>query len=257
MGDDPRTSVVDADCRSWDIPNLWICDGSVFPTVGGVNPSLTIQAIACRTADRIRALAARGELGKVSQCMNRRATGSSSSPAAAPASAARPSRRSPAPGGMSASSRVTQGGWNARPTQSVRPAAMPCTVSADVADAAAVEDAAARIEQALGPIDVWVNNAMATVFAPVAALTPEEILRATQVTYLGQVHGTMAALRRMRDRNRGTIVNVGRRWRTGRSRCNRPIAPPSSPSVVLPTRCAPRCCMTGSTSRSRWCICRR
>jgi choline dehydrogenase-like flavoprotein len=62
MGDDPRSSVVDADCRSWDIPNLWICDGSVFPTVGGVNPSLTIQAIACRTADRIRALAARGEL---------------------------------------------------------------------------------------------------------------------------------------------------------------------------------------------------
>ncbi len=62
MGDDPRTSVVNADCRSWDIPNLWICDGSVFPTVGGVNPSLTIQAIACRTADRIQALASRGEL---------------------------------------------------------------------------------------------------------------------------------------------------------------------------------------------------
>jgi choline dehydrogenase-like flavoprotein len=62
MGDDPRTSVVNADCRSWDIPNLWICDGSVFPTVGGVNPSLTIQAIACRTADRIRTLARRGEL---------------------------------------------------------------------------------------------------------------------------------------------------------------------------------------------------
>ncbi len=62
MGDDPRSSVVNADCRCWDIPNLWVCDGSVFPTVGGVNPSLTIQAIACRTADRIRALAARGEL---------------------------------------------------------------------------------------------------------------------------------------------------------------------------------------------------
>ncbi|MGH8181653.1 MAG: GMC family oxidoreductase [Steroidobacteraceae bacterium] len=62
MGDDPHTSVVNADCRSWDIPNLWICDGSVFPTVGGVNPSLTIQAIACRTADRIKELAARGEL---------------------------------------------------------------------------------------------------------------------------------------------------------------------------------------------------
>jgi choline dehydrogenase-like flavoprotein len=62
MGNDPATSVVNADCRSWDIPNLWVCDGSVFPTVGGVNPSLTIQAIALRTADRIKALAARGEL---------------------------------------------------------------------------------------------------------------------------------------------------------------------------------------------------
>ena len=62
MGDDPRTSVVDADCRSWDIRNLWICDGSVFPTVGGVNPSLTIQAIACRTGDRIREMARRGDL---------------------------------------------------------------------------------------------------------------------------------------------------------------------------------------------------
>jgi choline dehydrogenase-like flavoprotein len=65
MGDDPGRSVVNADCRSWDIPNLWICDGSVFPTVGGANPSLTIQAIACRTADRIREFARRGELGTV------------------------------------------------------------------------------------------------------------------------------------------------------------------------------------------------
>ena len=62
MGSDPATSVVNADCRSWDIPNLWVCDGSVFPTVGGVNPSLTIQAIACRTADRMVALSKRGEL---------------------------------------------------------------------------------------------------------------------------------------------------------------------------------------------------
>ena len=62
MGHDPASSVVNADCRSWDIPNLWICDGSVFPTVGGVNPSLTIQAIACRTADRIKVMARRGEL---------------------------------------------------------------------------------------------------------------------------------------------------------------------------------------------------
>ncbi|WP_234731917.1 GMC family oxidoreductase [Acidocella facilis] len=62
MGFTPQDSVVNADCRSWDIPNLWICDGSVFPTTGGVNPSLTIQAIALRTADRIKAMAQRGEL---------------------------------------------------------------------------------------------------------------------------------------------------------------------------------------------------
>ena len=62
MGDDRRSSVVNADCRSWDVPNLFICDGSVFPTTGGVNPSLTIQALALRTADRIGALARRGEL---------------------------------------------------------------------------------------------------------------------------------------------------------------------------------------------------
>jgi len=61
MGDDKRTSVVDADCRSWDIRNLWVCDGSVFPTVGGVNPALTIQTIALRTADRIRKLSVAGE----------------------------------------------------------------------------------------------------------------------------------------------------------------------------------------------------
>jgi choline dehydrogenase-like flavoprotein len=62
MGADAKTSVVDPNGRSWDIDNLWVCDGSIFPTVGGVNPSLTIQAMALRTADRIQALAARGEL---------------------------------------------------------------------------------------------------------------------------------------------------------------------------------------------------
>ena len=62
MGFSPRDSVVNADGRSWDIPNLWVCDGSTMPTVGGVNPSLTIQAVACRTGDRITAMAKRGEL---------------------------------------------------------------------------------------------------------------------------------------------------------------------------------------------------
>jgi NAD(P)-dependent dehydrogenase (short-subunit alcohol dehydrogenase family) len=79
----------------------------------------------------------------------------------------------------------------------------------DVADAAAVDDAAAQIEERFGPLDVWVNNAMATVFAPVRDTTPEEFERATEVTYLGAVWGTMAALRRMLPRNRGTIVQVG------------------------------------------------
>jgi len=82
-------------------------------------------------------------------------------------------------------------------------------IPTDVADAAAVEAAAERTERELGPIDVWVNVAMATVFAPVSALTAEEVARATAVTYLGQVHGMMSALRPMRRRNRGVIVNVG------------------------------------------------
>jgi short-subunit dehydrogenase len=82
-------------------------------------------------------------------------------------------------------------------------------IPTDVADAAAVESVAARTEQELGPIDVWVNVAMATVFAPVSKLTADEVRRGTEVTYLGQVHGTMAALKRMRLRNRGTIINVG------------------------------------------------
>ncbi|HEX4171821.1 MAG TPA: SDR family oxidoreductase [Acetobacteraceae bacterium] len=80
---------------------------------------------------------------------------------------------------------------------------------ADVADFKALDQAADEIERELGPIDVWVNNAMATIFAPVHMITPEEFRRATEVTYLGQVHGTMIALSRMRPRNRGTIVNVG------------------------------------------------
>jgi short-subunit dehydrogenase len=82
-------------------------------------------------------------------------------------------------------------------------------IAADVADAGRLESAAAEIEEALGPIDVWVNNAMATVFAPVVDTTPDEFRRATEVTYLGSVWGTMAALRRMVPRDRGVIVQVG------------------------------------------------
>jgi short-subunit dehydrogenase len=80
---------------------------------------------------------------------------------------------------------------------------------ADVADAGAVETAADLVEQKLGPIDIWINDAMVTVFAPVSDITPEEFKRVTEVTYLGTVHGTMAALKRMKPRNKGTIVQVG------------------------------------------------
>ncbi|MFJ9673608.1 SDR family oxidoreductase [Streptomyces sp. NPDC101221] len=85
--------------------------------------------------------------------------------------------------------------------------ALPLVV--DVADAEAVDAAAGRIEEDLGPIDVWVNAAFSTVFAPVAEIRPEELKRATEVTYFGFVHGTQAALRRMTPRDRGTIVQVG------------------------------------------------
>ena len=86
-------------------------------------------------------------------------------------------------------------------------AALP--VSTDVADADAVEEAARRVEEELGPIDVWVNCAMASIFAFTWEIEPDEFRRATEVTYLGFVWGTQAALRRMRPRNHGTIVQVG------------------------------------------------
>src|SRR2546430_3834228 len=79
----------------------------------------------------------------------------------------------------------------------------------DVADAEAVDSAAMEIEQRLGPIDVWVNNAMASVFSPVKQMTAEEFKRVTEVTYLGYVYGTLAALRRMLPRNRGIVIQVG------------------------------------------------
>jgi NAD(P)-dependent dehydrogenase (short-subunit alcohol dehydrogenase family) len=82
-------------------------------------------------------------------------------------------------------------------------------VPTDVSQADEVEAAATAVEETLGPIDVWVNNAMVSVFSPIASMTAEEYRRVTEVTYLGYVHGTLAALRRMRPRDRGTIVQVG------------------------------------------------
>jgi NAD(P)-dependent dehydrogenase (short-subunit alcohol dehydrogenase family) len=79
----------------------------------------------------------------------------------------------------------------------------------DVADAKAVENAAQKVEQEFGPIDTWVNSAMVSVFSPVEEMEPEEFRRVTEVTYLGVVYGTLAALKRMRQRDRGSIVQVG------------------------------------------------
>ena len=79
----------------------------------------------------------------------------------------------------------------------------------DVASAAQVEAAAATTEREFGPIDLWINDAMVTVFSPFLEITPEEYRRATEVTYLGYVYGTMSALKRMVPRDRGTVVQVG------------------------------------------------
>jgi len=82
-------------------------------------------------------------------------------------------------------------------------------IEADVADHAQVEAAAGQAEEKLGPIDVWINCAFASVFAPFAEISPDEFRRVTEVSYLGFVYGTMAALARMRPRDAGTIVQVG------------------------------------------------
>jgi len=82
-------------------------------------------------------------------------------------------------------------------------------LSTDVADADAVEAAASAVEEGLGPIDVWVNNAMTSVFAPFKEVEADEVRRVTEVNYLGFVYGTQAALRRMLPRDRGVVIQVG------------------------------------------------
>jgi NAD(P)-dependent dehydrogenase (short-subunit alcohol dehydrogenase family) len=82
-------------------------------------------------------------------------------------------------------------------------------ITCDVGEYEQVEAAAAQVEAAFGRIDLWINNAMASVFSPIKEMTPEEFKRVTDVTYLGYVYGTMAALKRMQKRDQGMIVQIG------------------------------------------------
>ncbi len=79
----------------------------------------------------------------------------------------------------------------------------------DVSDAEAVDAAASRVEETFGPIDIWVNDAMVSVFSPVKEMEASDYKRVTEVLYLGFVHGTLAALKRMLPRDRGTIIQIG------------------------------------------------
>jgi NAD(P)-dependent dehydrogenase (short-subunit alcohol dehydrogenase family) len=112
-------------------------------------------------------------------------------------------------------------------------------IPTDVAEADAVDAAADVVERDLGPIDVWVNVAMATVFAPVSKLHAAEFQRGTAVTYLGQVHGTIA----------GQSYASAPRWPIGPSRFNRSIAAQSLPFAASSMLCVRSFIMTGAPSR--------
>ena len=120
----------------------------------------------------------------------------------------------------------------------------------DVADARQVEAAADRVEAELGPIDVWVNVAFTSVFAPFHSISAAEFRRVTEVTYLGYVHGTMAALSRMRRGAAGTIVQVGSALGYRSIPLQSAYCGAKHASTASPSRCAPSCCTSTATSAS-------
>ena len=127
-------------------------------------------------------------------------------------------------------------------------------IPTDVSDADAVDAAADQAERELGPIDVWINNAMVSVFSPVKEMQASDYKRVTDVVYLGFVHGTLSALKRMLPRDRGMVVQIGSALAY---RCSPPTAPASTPSPALRTPCAVSSFTTRATSRSPRFICRR
>src|SRR5213596_502585 len=118
----------------------------------------------------------------------------------------------------------------------------------DVAEAEQVEAAAQAAESELGSIDIWVNDAMATIYAEFLDLEPDEYRRATDVTYHGMVWGTRAALRRMAERNRGSIVRSARRSPSVASRCRRPTAARRRRARTSRSPSSPRSSTTAGTS---------
>jgi NAD(P)-dependent dehydrogenase (short-subunit alcohol dehydrogenase family) len=109
----------------------------------------------------------------------------------------------------------------------------------DVSHPDEVEAAAEQVEREFGPIDIWVNNAMTSVFSPIKQMTAEEFKRVTEVTYLGYVYGSLAALKRMLPRDRGVIVHVGPLSRTEASLFRPPTVLRSMPCSVSSPRCEP------------------
>ena len=118
----------------------------------------------------------------------------------------------------------------------------------DVSDAAQVENAAQRVEEELGPIDIWVNDAMVSVFSPIKEMKAEEFERVTKVTYLGYVYGTLAALKRMLPRDRERLSTSAPRWPIAASRCRRRIVRPNTQSWASLRRCGQSCCTMAVTS---------
>jgi NAD(P)-dependent dehydrogenase (short-subunit alcohol dehydrogenase family) len=125
-------------------------------------------------------------------------------------------------------------------------------IPTDVADPEQVEAAAEKVEQTFGPIDIWINVAMALVFSPFKKMEAVDFKRVTEVTYLGQVYGTMAALKRMLHGIRGRSSRWALPLPIEASPCNRPIAEQNTLSRASPNLCVVNSFTIKATSRSRW-----